>query len=175
MEVEELQRRLIYSVIVAGKSAKFTDGAMERLLKGFRIAPFDEVRRLIDCHQLGKRLRDARTGNYTKLERALKELVAANLDLTTCNVEDLEKIHGIGQKTSRFFLLWTRPGVRYAALDVHVLRWLRANGLDAPKTTPSSPAIYAFWEKKFLELCDKLKVSARDLDASIWSSATGIY
>jgi thermostable 8-oxoguanine DNA glycosylase len=112
-------------------------------------------------------LRESRTGNYTKLAACIRGLLTAKLDLATCAPIDLEAIHGIGPKTSRFFILWTRPGAEYAALDVHVLRWLRLMGHDAPKATPTG-AKYAELERVFLVLAKSFGMTPRELDHAIW-------
>lgn len=167
MNTAELQWALIYSVIVAGKSAKFADKVMMRLLP-MPCDPFGEVRQWIEWGTLADELRHAKTGNYGKLEKCLRELTVATLDLSTCSPTGLEGIHGIGPKTSRFFILWTRPDTKCAALDVHVLRWLRGLGYDAPKATPQNPSRYAVLESHFLWEADQRGVTARVLDHAIW-------
>jgi thermostable 8-oxoguanine DNA glycosylase len=175
----ELQWRLVYSVIVAGKSAAFAEKAMRRLFpKQDTDAPFDSIRLSILPDRYGlldNRLRAARTGNYRKLNRCLRELVTANLDLSTCEPFELEAIHGIGPKTSRFFILWTRPEALYAALDTHILKWLRYLGHDAPMATPSSPALYAKLEKIMLAEAAARQMTPRELDATIWEWCNGRF
>lgn len=174
LTIWEREARLIYSVIVAGKSADFADVAVRRLIDGDVAAtPFEQIRSTISVGDLDKRLRFARVGNYAKIEKCLRELVVAGVDLLTCTPDDLEKIHGIGRKTSRFFILWTRPEEKHAALDVHILRWMRSLGYDAPKATPSNQKKYAELEKAFLAEADKRGMSARDLDYKIWSEGAG--
>lgn len=169
----EIQIKLIYAMIVAGKSAAFADTACRRLFQGLphRTLPFRWIREM-DSDALMIRLREARTGNYGKLHRGLQELTRAHLDLRVCGPEELEQIHGVGPKTSRFWLLWTRPDANYAALDVHVLRWLRAQGHAAPKQTPSSAKAYAALEKVFLEEAKRRGLTARELDLQIWEAAS---
>lgn len=167
MNNRELQWKLIYSILVAGKSAKFVDGKMQILFSETDM-PFEIIKMYICVNQLEWLLRDCKTGNYTKLLKCLPEIV--KLDPATCTLEDLEKIHGIGPKTSRFFMLWTRPGFRAAALDTHVLKWFRDNGFkNVPKTTPSSRKIYEQWEELFLYIADKMRMTPRELDEKIWS------
>jgi endonuclease III len=176
----ELEHRLVYSLIVAGKSAAFTDAAMKRLADAFWSlldpAPathFEAVRRSRklkngDSTILGLALHKARTGNYTKIERALCELVDADLDLATVAPDALEAIHGIGPKTARFFILWTRPNERYAALDTHILKWMKARGYQRiPKSTPTGKR-YAEIEQQFIAEADKRGMTPRELDHAIW-------
>lgn len=170
MRESELERRLIYSVIVAGKSAKFADGAMDRLfcLPQNGQSYFSQIVAWIALGGLGTVLRLARTGNYGKLERCLRELVKDCPDLKTCSPWALEKIHGIGPKTSRFFILWTRPNALHAALDVHILRWLGKMGYSVPRSTPQSTKKYIEIERWFLHEAGKRGVTARELDHAIW-------
>lgn len=172
MSEAEREWRLIYSIIVAGKSAKFTEAVMFRLLPARCGSPFKWIREVRNRGRLNGALKETRTGNYTKLEKALSALVDSNLDLERCTPEDLEKIHGIGPKTARFFILWTRPGERYAALDVHVLRWMRAQGHDAPKSTPNGKK-YRELEIAFLAEADKRGLTAGELDSKIWAEGSG--
>ncbi len=137
---------LIYSIIVAGKSATFADKATVAFLDALR-KPFKSPRsktpfqllRMMPVSLIEECARYAKTGNYGKLARACYELANKQIDLLTVTPEKLETIHGIGPKTSRFFIMWTRPAETYAALDVHILRWLRNNGYPhAPKATPQN-------------------------------------
>lgn len=163
----ELEYRLLYSMVVAGKSATFAGNAMNRFLADTHRSPFDYILYLLPRGRLLSQLKEARTGNYQKLARGFALLAKARLDLRTCSPQDLEEIHGIGPKTSRFFILWTRPGAKHAALDTHVLKWLRYLGHDAPISTPSRSK-YASIEKVFLACARARGMSARELDAAIW-------
>lgn len=167
----EVEARLLYSIIVAGKSAKFTEGVMNRLFPG-AASPFDRLRELRKAGGIEKALREARSGNYGKIARAFEEILDAKLNLLTVTPEELEKIHGIGPKTSRFFIIWTRPQERYAALDVHVLRWLRKQGYKAPNATPTGRK-YRELELAFLAEADKRSMTPRELDAQIWEEGSG--
>lgn len=169
----EIERKLLYSVIVAGKSAAFADGALERFVSGAtgRETPFEYIRQLIDSGELYNTLRRSRCGNYNKTRRCFVEII--DLDPQGCSVADLECIHGIGPKTARFFLLWTRPGIRVAALDTHILKWLREVGYDAPKSTPPAGKKYQELEDAFLQEADDAGLSPRELDYKIWSRYSG--
>ena len=165
---------LIYSIIVAGKSYKFAERAVGKL-KGFQRGkqlPFDMIRRLVDHHLLGDALRSASTGNYTRIERALRELVQSKIDIASCSPQDLEAIHGIGPKTARFFILSTRPNYRCAALDIHILRWLGVQGYSVPPQTPNGRR-YAELEQAFLDEADRRGLTPRQLDSEIWEKSSG--
>jgi len=172
MTDRELQLRLLYAVIVAGKSARFAERAMVRLFAGLGDGlPFGSVRTWIADGCLEAKLRDAGTGNYGKISKAFQEIVAADMDLRNCHPKDLELIYGVGPKTARFFIIWTRPDAQVAALDVHVLRWLRSLGYDAPHQTPSRRK-YAELEAVFLMEADKRGLTPHQLDAAIWSAGS---
>lgn len=183
VEPAEIQRRLILAILVAGKSADFAEKALWNFLSAVASTcggdaqdePFKLLRRLTPT-QLDECARFARTGNYGKICRAIRDLLATKLDLLKCPPQDLEKIHGIGPKTSRFFIMWIRPDERYAALDVHVLRWLRALphiGVRVPKSTPQSSEKYALLERLFIAEADRLGKTPRQLDIEIWEAGAG--
>lgn len=171
-----MQWRLIYAIIVAGKSAKFAERAIEKL-KLYdplcdNLLPFEKFYHLHAQGQLVYALKFARTGNYSRISKAITQLVASGIDIKTCTPEELETIHGIGPKTARFFILWTRPDAPYAALDIHILRWLGKMGYSVPAQTPNGKK-YAELERVFLKEADDRNLSPRALDFQIWSAATG--
>lgn len=173
MNIAERQWHLIYSCIVAGKSASFTNIVVGRLKDRIpkattRKRPLDEFFHMTQA-QIRALLLQCGSGNYTKLSQCFFQLGFTKIDLKTCTPAELEAIHGIGPKTARFFILWTRPGERYAALDVHVLRWMRAKGYPAPKSTPSGRK-YRELEIAFLREADTRGMSPRELDHTIWSA-----
>jgi len=175
-DIPELECRLLYSVIVAGKNAAFANCVMRRWLAGHTLyqkgeTAFEAIRRLDSTGALETSFRDVRSGNYGKVTSAARGMANAGLDLLHCTPQDLEKIKGIGPKTSRFFIIWTRPEARYAALDVHILRWLRKQGYNAPKSTPQSSKRYAELEQAFLDEAEKRKKLPRELDMEIWDAA----
>ena len=178
MLLQQYEWWLVYSLVVAGKSATFAERVMARLFSK-QYTPFVYLRRWVTRGVLREKLEKARTGNYTKLEQALtfvtQKSMRGELDLTTCHVEDLEAIPGVGPKTARFFLLQTRPGIRVAALDVHILRWLRENGHTVPKQTPPKGPHYQAIEERFLAIADRLGVSPKDLDAKIWEGYRRVW
>lgn len=168
----ELEYRLIYSIIVAGKSAKFATNVVQKLFEWWPFNPFEAIRLWDSQDRLEKELKAAKTGNYKKLISALKQLAFSGINLRTCSIEDLEKFPGIGPKTSRFFIMWTRPNVRYAVLDTHILKWLGKRGHKVPKSTPVGKR-YKEIEDIFLNEADELELSPQELDTAIWKSFSG--
>ncbi len=170
----ECESKILYSIIVAGKTAIFADQKTKQLLENClpEEMPFNMLRRLILTNQLELIIRKVGVGNYTKFSIAVRELLNSNIDFETCKPEDLEKIKGIGPKTSRFFIMWIRPGETYAALDVHILRWLRNLGYDAPKHTPTNKKKYSELEKAFIEEAKAHGRTPRQLDLEIWEDGS---
>lgn len=162
----ELEWRLIYAVVVAGKSARFANAAVFRL-RGL-VPP--TARPIPYLARRPHKLAAAATGRYRAIEAALLDLADLDPDLRTVVPEELERVRGIGPKTARFFVVWTRSAERYAVLDVHVLRWLRGLGYDAPRATPPS-ARYAELEAAFLREADRRGLTPRELDRRIWGDA----
>lgn len=177
--LDELQRRLLYAVIVAGKSAKFADRAMQNLdhllFRHNHILPFEALRVLasVGPGRIDWLVHAARTGNYRKMARSFHEIAHAGLNLDTCSIAELEKLHGIGPKTSRFWLMWTRPNERLAALDVHVLRWLGSRGHKVPRSTPQPGPEYDRLQEIFIREADDQGMTPRELDWSIWVAGSG--
>ena len=163
----DLEWRLVYVLIVAGKSARFANNVQRRL---HELVP-EEVNPIIFLAEHPDIFEEARAGVYEKLSRAVQELAKLDLDLSTCGPNDLEAVHGIGPKTSRFFIVWTRPDERVAVLDRHILKWLARRGFTVPANTPANVNTYRRIEKAFLGEADRLKMSPRDLDLKIWGQA----
>lgn len=167
----QLEWRLVYAMIVAGKSARFANGAVKRLQE---VVPRVALRvpiSFLGNGNGGTFLRAARTGNYGKLERACRALREADLDLSAVTPGELERIPGIGPKTSRFFVVWTRPEAEHAVLDRHVLRWLRGRGHPCPDTVPAAGSPYQALEALYLREARALGRTPRELDLEVWRAA----
>lgn len=170
---EELQVFWLFCGVVAGKTAK----TQARLLAGFlqslpdQGGPFASIRRAAMRGELLDAIKASRLGQYNRLVRYMIE--SLDLDLRNCSVEDLEKVTGCGPKTARMFLMFSRPSQRYAALDTHVLKHLRANGIQAPMMTPPAGKTYRRLEAEFLKLADASGMAVADYDLSVWKLYSG--
>jgi hypothetical protein len=174
----ELERRLVCAVVVAGKNAGFAQRVVGRLFPE-RVErpdnrPFLMLADWFLAGTLRDHLTDARSGNYGKLTAAFVHLANWDRDLRAVTVKELEEVPGVGPKTSRFFLLWTRPDFRGAALDVHVLRFLREDLRvpAVPRSTPADPRTYARLEAAFLAEAERRGVTPADLDAEVWAAGS---
>ena len=169
----DLELFAIFAVCVAGKKAqqtadKVNDHFRDTETPTKRLTPFETIKSLVKIRVFGAYLQMAKVGQYKRIYRALRDLAESGIDLKTCTVEDLEAIHGIGPKTSRFIIMHSRPNQRLATLDTHILRWMRDQGIETPKATPQSKKLYQKLEQKFLTLCDKCGMIPSQLDLKIW-------
>ena len=168
-----LQYHIIFCILVAGKSAKIMARVHENLRDMLTIAgptcfPFSVIKRL-GPDVLADYLKQFGCGCFVAKAKAICAIAESGLDLRLCTTYDLEEVYGIGPKTSRYFILHTRKNARCAALDRHILRWLREEiGLQAPKATPMNKAVYAFFEEAFLNLADAQGKTPAQLDLEIW-------
>lgn len=170
---EELELFWLFCAVVAGKTAT----TQAKLLNGFLgdldahpnkpDLPFNRIIWADVRKKLYDKLVASRLGQYNRLYHFMVQSVL--LDLRTCTVSDLEAIPGCGPKTARMFLMFTRPNQRFAALDTHVLKHLRANGIEAPKTTPPAGPTYRRLEAEFLKLVDASGMTVEDYDLMVWN------
>lgn len=179
----ELEEHLLFWVLAAGKNGHTAAKGLNKLmgfLNKYDSRPLEAVR-LQGLYsffnkepKLAYVLKDCGIGCYNNKAYTINDLsmsvIAYGLDLKTCAAADLEKIHGIGMKTSRCFILHSRKDARYAGLDTHMLKHLREVGIEnVPKATPSSKKLYLTLEKEVLSLADKAVMSPAEFDLMIWN------
>ena len=169
--ISELQEFLLFCIFVSGKRADIIANKLNDLFSYNNVEPFSLIKKWIEEKTLDEKLRKVKMGKYSHFSKGLKQLIESNLNLKECSVEDLEAIHGIGPKTSRYFILHTRKNQRIACLDTHILTYLRELGHSAPKTTPSGKK-YQKLEKIFIDLADKNGKNIADFDLEIWKKST---
>lgn len=168
----ELELFWLFCLMVAGKNAD----QMARKLTALCAGVPDDWRLFewLIAMDLPLLLREHKIGQYTRIERAIRE--SARLDLRDCTVADLEAVYGVGPKTARFFLLHSRPGVEVAVLDTHILRWIREKTyFPAPQSTPPKGNKYSYWESIALSLMRSQfpRMAYADADLLIWSQMSG--
>lgn len=175
----ELEEFLLFALAVAGKRADTTAKNLDRFLKAAHAReevkkwqPFKVIKPFTES-QLANTLKSFGFGCYTLKARGFHTMVRANLDLKTCTLEDLKKIPGISFKTATFYLLHSRPNVKYACLDTHLLRWLRDQGHDVPKTSPQSLKRYMEIQELYLGIAESLGRDPAELDLAIWNEYSG--
>jgi thermostable 8-oxoguanine DNA glycosylase len=173
----ELQEYILFCAVVAGKTAVVQAKKLDDFLKPGRIrsmTPFEYIRSLSDKEHLNHMICDAKLGQYKRLTKIFEQIV--DIDLHTATMEELEAIPGIGPKTSRFFVLHSRPDQRIAVLDTHILAWLREQypEMTIPRATPQSTSRYKELEDLYLAEAAKRKVNPETLDLQIWKERARI-
>ena len=176
-DTNQLESFWLFCMFVAGKNSDYASRCLSKLIHGMSKRGYDGIFNYFK--DLGRdgihnALVANKVGQYTRLTKGVMQ--SLDLDLVNCNLDDLLKIHGVGNKTARFFLLHTREGGNYAVLDTHILAWLRTHGVEeAPKTTPTDSKVYRTLEKKFRymsRLCYPHLTDA-EIDLLIWSIQSG--
>jgi thermostable 8-oxoguanine DNA glycosylase len=173
----ELQELLMFCILVAGKTAYIQAGKLEQFLNSIRerlmlsdqVKPFEIIKSANDHGILLQEIQKAKLGQYNKITKAFDYLINNKIDLFKCGPMDLEKVPGIGMKTSRFFILHSRNIKTLAVLDVHILKFLGTLGYKVPKTTPNQKQYY-YLEQKFLEYCRANDLHPATADLEIWKS-----
>ncbi len=169
---EELEEFVLFTAVVAGKKASNQVKALDRFLSYLpHKSPFEAIRQMDSRKVLLNNIINSRLGQYTHLHRCFRELVHSKIDLKTCTVEELERVHKIGFKTSRFFVVPNRPEQKYAILDTHILAFMRDHlGIShAPRQTPSNLKVYQHYEHIFVKYAQELETPVAVLDLDLWN------
>lgn len=174
----QLEELLLFCIAVAGKNATTTSKNLERFLLhcgeifGRKKTPFELIQ-CIEAYSLASALKHFGFGCYNLKASGFWTASQAGLDLRKCTAADLERIPGIGMKTSRFFILHSRRNADVACLDTHVLKWLGYfTGYEVPGHTPAKKK-YLELEKAFLGIAKAMKIDPADLDLKIWNKMRG--
>lgn len=171
---KELQEFLLFAILVAGKKASTTANKLEAFLHNSRlmkVSPFKWVEYLanLNSHALMDTMKVHKLGQYKRIGNAFRGVLQFKGKLKKVTAEELESVKGIGPKTSRFFILHSRPDQNVACLDTHILKWMKSKGYDVPKTTPSKKR-YKKIESDFIHECYKAGKKVADMDLEIWKS-----
>jgi thermostable 8-oxoguanine DNA glycosylase len=174
----ELEEFLLFCIMVAGKNAKQTAKKLDEFLFGTLgiISPFNWVLSMVDIGKVSENfplecaMKRHKLGQYKRLEKAFTGILQFKNRLKEVSVEELESVHGISSKTSRFFLLHSRPNQRIVVLDTHLLAHMREDlGIVAPKATPDRKK-YLELEQKLLEVIDESGKTFAEYDLYVWKS-----
>ena len=169
----ELQKFWLFCIIVAGKNADWASEKVEMLLADMPdfMKPFGYLRSI----NVLDKLQEIKTGQYNRISRAINESVG--LDLRTAAPAQLEAVHGVSHKTSRFFVIHTRKHIEdVAALDTHLLGYLDWLGFaDIPKGSVSNSKRYTRLEWIFVQVKRLLfpDDTMAEADLKIWMTMSG--
>lgn len=177
----ELEEFLLFCIVVAGKTAyiqaqkleDFLVSVNKRLMMPENINPFQTLKSAEQHGILMEEILKAKLGQYKKIYSGFKYICSNQYDLSKMTPELLEKIPGVGMKTSRFFLLHSDNfySDKIAILDTHILKFIKENIDDkAPKSTPTIRVTYKYWEDRFLFWCEQNNKNVADFDLEVWKS-----
>lgn len=179
---EELEEFLLFALCVAGKTASIQAKKLDQFLSLLRqfymwnkestddvkLSPFELLSDSKEADVLTC-MKEVGLGQYHKLLQGFEDV--RHLDVFTCTLEDLEKCYGVGPKTSRFFLLHSRPDQMFSVIDTHILKELRSLGYKVPNYTPSGKT-YDRLELIVLYLARQEGLSPADWDLKTWKKYT---
>ena len=177
----ELEEFLLFCIVVAGKTAyiqaqklnEFLSSVNTRLMMPENINPFQTLKSADQHGILFEEIKKAKLGQYKKINSGFKYIVEKEYNLNRMTPDILEKIPGVGMKTSRFFLLHSDIFYKdkIAVLDTHILKFIKEN-IDerAPKSTPVIPLTYRYWEDLFLKWCGSMNKDTAEFDLETWKS-----
>lgn len=126
------------------KCLSYNDEALEEMLRKHRISPY------------------LKNMAFFRHMRSLKEGNPA-LDVRAMGLNTLLSIPGIGDKTARFFLLYTQPMCPVIVIDTHMSKWADKRGI---------PQRGCYWQKETEILAYKSRhhhdMTFRDFDRMVW-------
>jgi thermostable 8-oxoguanine DNA glycosylase len=170
---DELEESILFWICASGKNGVTSARCLDSLLKKYYAkTPFNTILYIDYYHDLPTVMKNHGIGCYNNKAKSFRELVSSGIDLKTCTVDDLEKIRGIGPKTSRCFLIHSRPNQQYAGLDTHLLKYLKAQGYNVPKSTPNGKK-YKELEQIFLSLVRNSGKTVAEFDLEVWRKYSG--
>ncbi len=178
-DTDQLEAFWLFCMFVAGKNSDYASRCLTKLIHaaklGQDIGEYGVFNYFKSIGEVGvhNALVANKVGQYNRLTKGIMQ--SLDLDLSTCSLYDLLDIHGVGNKTARFFLLHTRSGCEYAVLDTHILAWMRNRGEEVPKSTPTDSKVYRTLEKRFRYLSRLAYPFLTDsqIDLLIWSEQSG--
>lgn len=171
----QLEETILFWICAAGKNGTTSARCLDNLLSAWWVAlgdphlsPFEIIEEIDKRGILAEELKRYGIGCYHMKADYFRSLLAANLNLKKCTVEELEAVKGIGPKTARCFLIHSRKNQPYAGLDTHVLKFLRDKGHEVPASTPTGKK-YKELEQIFLKYVKDSGKSVAEFDLEVWN------
>jgi thermostable 8-oxoguanine DNA glycosylase len=161
-------------LIVAGKKADVMFPKAYNVIANSRynnsdLSPFDFLKRMFEYGSLSNILIENGTGQYSKINNCIEDLIHFDYDgdsIKSLTPQELEKVRGIGPKTSRFFLSYVSPNENeYAIIDTHITKFLMAINPRLKKSTD-----YYTFEKEYLNICKLINKNPKEFDLEIWNA-----
>lgn len=169
----ELEEMILFWICAAGKNGVTAAKCLNKLLHSVseieNSSPFETIKFIDQKSDLAEEMKKHGIGCYRRKSVSFLSLCDSGLDLQNCNVEDLEKIPGIGPKTARCFLIHSRPNQNFAGLDTHILKFLKEQGHNVPKSTPTGKK-YKEIEQIFLKYAAQSNQSVAEFDLYLWNN-----
>lgn len=173
----ELEEMILWWICAAGKNGVVAAKNLDNFLTNWwvtlgdvHLSPFEIVEEVAERGLLAEELKRHGIGCYNNKANYMLNLIRANLDLKKCTVEQLEAVKGIGAKTARCFVIHSRKNQWYAGLDTHVLKYLRDQGHEVPKSTPPKGSKkYRQLEDLFLKYVKESGSSVAEFDLNVWN------
>ena len=177
----ELEEFLLFCIVVAGKTAYIQSRKLDEFLASIKIRlmmpeninPFQIIKSAEQHGILMEEILRAKLGQYKKIYSGFKYISEREYSLNKMTPDILEKIPGVGMKTSRFFLLHSDINYKdnIAILDTHILKFIKENIDDrAPKSTPTIRVTYKLWEDMLLSWCRQNNKNVAEFDLEVWKS-----
>ena len=172
----ELEAFALFSLLTANKPAHRMADITNRIVEAHWFQNKEGILTALkryDIEPLRALLKLYKTGQYNRIATAIKNM-PENEYLRALPVVTLERI--MGKKTSRFFILHSRKKARCVPLDVHILRWLRINRVNAPNQTPTNKTAYDYFEHQALRLFEIhfRDWATADVDLHVWKTMRGM-
>ena len=166
---DEVEAFYLFCVLVAGKNAQIQAHKLAEFLEPaaeLGMTPFEYIKGLLYLDKLDEEIRAHKLGQYKRLHKCFEQSI--ELNLAECTLEELEGVFGVGLKTARFFLVYTREDSEYAVLDTHIIRWMNESfGFDHPRVTPGAK-LYVQLEELFVFYAREIGKTVAELDLGIW-------
>lgn len=170
---DQLENFFVFCIFVAGKRADTTAKKVNKMIEESQHnSALKIIRESLESSpdSLDLLLRKHGFGKYALYQKCFRH--AVNLDLRNCTVQDLEAVPGIGPKTARYFLMHSREQAEVAALDTHILKYMREKlNISTPKSTPVGKK-YLKLEAQFIKHAKNIGRPVAELDLEIWKNYT---
>lgn len=172
----ELEAYLLYVMTMANWEAKKAYDSLNRFLSESTESPFAYIKMLNAQEKLLHKMQEARIFRANQKQRYFQAASEFTQDLRTASIEQLETIKGVGAKSSRYFVNFTRVDADEVHPDTHIIKGLIAHGVDVPKDKNGKPRIPSDAKAKnfklivlaFRNIAQEYGLKNREMDYEWW-------